>query len=190
MTPDIDPPHLSSEPDEWPDIEVRVPPPLLRIEPGEYQAYSARLRKFSAYRRENLRLDFEIYKGEMTNGIELGRVRLEHAAGGIPDFKHIDWTDEVPTVGEGTVGREMIDHPELAGAQRRRQAGIERRVDPEAAGGGKDLLHTDVLEEMDRRDVPRQLQRLTQRDGAQLLQIPVMHRVAREGMRPVAVIER
>src|SRR5437879_13898339 len=76
MTPDIDPPHLSSEPDEWPDIEVRVPPPLLRIEPGEYQAYSARLRKFSAYRRENLRLDFEIYKGEMTNGIELGRVPM------------------------------------------------------------------------------------------------------------------
>lgn len=76
MTPDLDPPHLSSEPDEWPDIEVRVPPRLLRIEPGEYQACSVQLRKFSAFRRENLRLDFEIYEGEVINGIALGRVPM------------------------------------------------------------------------------------------------------------------
>jgi len=76
MTPDLDPPHRSSEPDEWPDIEVRVPPRLLRIEPGEYEAFSVRLSKFHAYGRENIRLDFEIYKGQVIDGIELGRVPM------------------------------------------------------------------------------------------------------------------
>jgi len=64
------------QPDEWADIEVRVPPPLPRIEPGRYQAFSARLVKFDAFGRTNLRLDFDVFQGPLEDGVVLGRVPM------------------------------------------------------------------------------------------------------------------
>src|SRR5205823_13602186 len=93
-------------------------------------------------------------------------------------------------VGEGAVGGEMVDHPQFARSEGRRQARVEWRRDAETPGRGENLLDADVLEQMDRRDVARLLQRLAERDRAELLTVPVMHRIAGERAGAVAVVER
>lgn len=60
----------------WPDLKIDVAPRLLRIHPGRYQARSIGLHPFRAFKRRNLRLDFEVYQGEAAGGIVLGRVPL------------------------------------------------------------------------------------------------------------------
>lgn len=62
--------------DYWPDLRIELAPRLLRIEPGDYQARSVAVHPFRAFKRRNLRLDFEIYEGEAANGVVLGRVPM------------------------------------------------------------------------------------------------------------------
>lgn len=74
--------HAGVEPDApaaiaaWPDLKIDVAPRLLRIQPGRYEARSIGLHPFRAFKRRNLRLDFEIYQGEAMGGVILGRVPL------------------------------------------------------------------------------------------------------------------
>ena len=84
----------------------------------------------------------------------------------------------------------MVDHAQLTRTERRRQAWVERGADAKVLRGGEDLLDADVLEQMDRRDIAGLLQRLAERDGAELLVVPVVHRIAGEGVGAVAVVER
>jgi hypothetical protein len=56
------------EPATWQPIEVVVPPRLPRITPGEYGAVTVGCRRYEAFRRQVLRLDFDVYSGPVTNG--------------------------------------------------------------------------------------------------------------------------
>ena len=123
-------------------------------------------------------------------GVGLRRVGLEQGAGRVTDLEDVERPNAMAAVRKGAIRRKMVDHAQLAGAERRRQARIERGVDAEAARGRKDFLDADVLEEMHRRDVARLLQRVPQRDGTELAAVPVVHRIPGEGLGAVAVVKR
>lgn len=75
MTADIIP--IQPEPgDEWEDLAVRVPAPRPRIAPGVYEARSATLRKFTAFKRLNLEIGFDCFRGDAPHGVILARVPL------------------------------------------------------------------------------------------------------------------
>jgi hypothetical protein len=60
--------------DTWPDLKIQVGPSLVRIEPGEYEARSADLTSFKAFRRRILRLDFDVFRGPASDGILVARL--------------------------------------------------------------------------------------------------------------------
>lgn len=60
----------------WPDLTIPLAPPFPRLEPGHYEGRTVSLKTFTAFKRRNLRLDFEIFEGAAANGITLGRVPL------------------------------------------------------------------------------------------------------------------
>src|SRR5207245_7933970 len=121
-------------------------------------------------------------------GVGSWRVGLEQGAGRVADLEDIERPNAMAAVREGAIGGEMIDHAQLTGAERRRQARIERGVDAEAARRREDLLDADVLEEVHRRDVARLLQRFPQRDGVKLPIVPVVQRIPGEGLGAVAAV--
>src|SRR5437868_6791317 len=63
--------------DVWPDLTgVRVDPSRVRIAPGIYEARSAQLEAFTAFRRRCLALYFDIYDGSFADGHVVGRVPM------------------------------------------------------------------------------------------------------------------
>jgi hypothetical protein len=58
------------------DIEVIVPVPAPRIEPGTYEAVSLSCRRVSRYSRTVLEIDFDVYEGALTDGRVLARLTL------------------------------------------------------------------------------------------------------------------
>jgi len=60
----------------WAHVEVRLPPPRPRVEPGIYQAISVSLTPFNAYDRRNLELGFDVFQGDATDGVLLARLPM------------------------------------------------------------------------------------------------------------------
>jgi hypothetical protein len=58
------------------DIEVEVPAPAPRLEPGEYEAKSRLCRRISRYSRTVLEIDFDVYEGAFVEGRVLARLPL------------------------------------------------------------------------------------------------------------------
>ena len=58
------------------DIEVVVPLPVPRIEPGDYEAVSIACRRISRYNRTVLEIDFDVYAGALIEGRVLARLTL------------------------------------------------------------------------------------------------------------------
>jgi hypothetical protein len=58
------------------DIEVIVPVPAPRIEPGTYEAVTIACRRVSRYGRTVLDLDFNVYEGAFSDGRMLARLTL------------------------------------------------------------------------------------------------------------------
>lgn len=58
------------------DIEVIVPVPVPRLEPGDYEAVSCSCRRVSRYNRTVLEIDFDVYEGALTDGRVLARLTL------------------------------------------------------------------------------------------------------------------
>jgi hypothetical protein len=63
-----------SEPDEWQDVQVIVPQPMPRIAPGVYEAVSVGLKRFEAFKRPVLMIRFDVFEGDMTDGVRLARL--------------------------------------------------------------------------------------------------------------------
>ena len=61
---------------EWPDLGIAAQPSFPRIPAGRYQARTADLRTFVAFRRRILRLDVDVFRGEALNGVVLARLPL------------------------------------------------------------------------------------------------------------------
>jgi hypothetical protein len=58
----------------WHPVEVVVPPGLPRILPGDYEAVSVGLKKYECFKRQVLRLDFDVFRGPVTNTELLARL--------------------------------------------------------------------------------------------------------------------
>lgn len=69
-------PLPTPEPEEGGIFEIKLPPPLPRIPPGRYQARSVEFKRFVAFNRENLRLDFDVFDGDATRGIVLAQIPM------------------------------------------------------------------------------------------------------------------
>ena len=69
LNPDPDP-----VPAAWQSLEVVVPPGLPRISPGDYEAVSVGLKKYECFKRWVLRLDFDVFRGPVTDGDRLARL--------------------------------------------------------------------------------------------------------------------
>lgn len=75
MSPGVIPmPGPDSDP--WADLEIKLPPPRPRIDPGIYQARSVRLQMLEGFNRRTVELTFEVYKGELSAGVALARVPM------------------------------------------------------------------------------------------------------------------
>jgi len=60
----------------WETIEVRVSPPRPQIAPGTYWARSVSLRKYTAFNRTILELQFDVYKAAPEDSPVLARVPM------------------------------------------------------------------------------------------------------------------
>lgn len=69
-------PQVERDAGVWPDLKLLTRPVFPRIPAGRYQARSVELIAFSAFKRRNLRLDFDIFVGDATAGQVIGRVPM------------------------------------------------------------------------------------------------------------------
>lgn len=63
-----------SEPDDWQELAVIPPEPLPHIPPGQYQAVSIGLKRYESFKRPILMIRFDVFQGDMTNGVRVARL--------------------------------------------------------------------------------------------------------------------
>ncbi len=57
-------------------LEVELPRRLAHIPPGEYQAATVSVKRYTAFQRLVLQIDFDVFRGDIADGVRLARLPL------------------------------------------------------------------------------------------------------------------
>ena len=105
---------------------------------------------------------------------DLGLRLLEDVAGPIDDLRDEEGLHPFPLVCQDAVGPDQLLEGDAGGAEGHREVPGEGRGDPHVGRVGGRIIHADLLEDLDRDDVPGMDQGIVKRRGPQELLVEIL----------------